>query len=206
MPEALEEAFAANETLALFRAEQALLAQQDKLAQYPQVNLSAEPGRIKEGVFLGPVARLNLALPLKEGLTLEGALSGALTEEGVDVQPVGTLTLKYDFLAPPKITSHSLEPDDKLRAEQNDLVLQIFELFVSLRAKLEEELLSQERLALFELQLEAAKLIADYDEKDLTKAYVKEKESLRILTAEISQLQMDLTDLLGSTNSIYAQF
>ena len=140
LPEALEEAFAANETLALFRAEQALLAQQDKLAQYPQVNLSAEPGRIKEGVFLGPVARLNLALPLKEGLTLEGALSGALTEEGVDVQPVGTLTLKYDFLAPPKITSHSLEPDDKLRAEQNDLVLQIFELFVSLRAKLEEEL------------------------------------------------------------------
>lgn len=197
LAEALETALEHNTSHALFLWEQELAQKREEAKRQPVVEAQVKPAQVRNGEWADAGGSVTITVPLGRHLGLSGALEVGLGESGLDLNPSGTLTLRYDFFALSEENSAVLAPEETRQRQVNSLVLQVFDLFVDLRQAIDERDYRQAVVGHVQKQLEAAQQTPGFDDLELRRKLRSELLSLAAAEEKVNQLQLQLQTVLG---------
>ena len=203
LAEALETALEHNTSHALFLWEQDLAQRRAALQKQPQIGAELHPAGLQNGTWQGPHGSLSLTMPLGSHLKLSGKVTVSLEDKELGIEPQGSLNLDYDFFALAQEAAPELTVEESRQRQVNSLVLQVFRLLVDLRKALDQRAYAQGVLEHLEAKLAAAQQVPNYDDLQLRRELRDQRASLAAAAERVNQLQLQLQNVLGSTEPIF---
>lgn len=195
--EAIDLALRQNISHSLYVWEQTLAEQREVLEKRPQITTNLAPLAVHNGTFAGPEGGINIAMPLGEHFDLNGNVTFKLDDKKLKAESEASLSLDYDFFAPPAKRQTVFSREEKLKSQVNSLVLQVVDLLIQLRQGLDLQSLEKARLEYLEASLEAAHQTPNFDVLPLRKQLREQVAKLASIQDELDHLQLRLSTLLG---------
>lgn len=198
--EALDLAFRQNTSHSLYLWEQEILERREALKSHPQMTTEIKPIGVENGTLQKPEGKISLSLPLGENIDLSSSVSVKSNTEGLNVEPIASLSLNYDFFSLPKQQQEPVQIGEQQR-QANGLVLQVVDLLIQVRKAADLKNYEEARLNYLETSLEAARQTPNFDDLPLRRALRDQVAQVAAKQEELDQLQLKLAALLGTAGN-----
>ncbi|NLJ80502.1 MAG: TolC family protein [Firmicutes bacterium] len=201
LEQALELAFSRSPRYSLFLREWEIREKQAQAAKGPAFKVSVTPMEIENGAWEKPRGRINLSLPLGSAVDLGASLSFKFDQRKLEAVPEGSINLDYSFFAQEKEPQSPAERG--LLDQKNALVLEVTDLLIELKSKLNLEEYLQKRYEFLQKSLWAAGLTPNYSDLSLKAEIRGAVQDLAHLRGEIDLLQVKLDSQLQTGTTAY---